>query len=66
MVETSVGLFDKLKDAAAPLVDKAKDKVGDVTGVDSDKLLEAADHVVDAGDNISEATDAIREGRSAH
>lgn len=59
-----MGLFDKLKDAASPLVDKAKDKVGDVTGVDTDKLLEAADHVVDAGDNISEATDALREGRA--
>ena len=58
-----MGLFDKLKEAASPLMDSAKEKVGDVTGYDADKLLEAADSAVDAGDNISAATDALNDGR---
>ncbi len=58
-----MGLFDKLKEAASPLMDSAKDKVSDVTGYDADKLLEAADNAVDASDNISAATDALGESR---
>jgi hypothetical protein len=58
-----MGLFDKLKEAASPLVDSAKQKVGDVTGYDADKLMEAADHAVDAGDNITAAGEAMRDGR---
>lgn len=58
-----MGLFDKLKEAASPLMDSAKEKVGDMTGFDADKLLEAADNAVDAGDSISAATDALNEGR---
>ena len=58
-----MGLFDKLKEAASPLVDSAKEKVGDATGFDADKLLEAADNAVDAGDSISAAGDALKDGR---
>ena len=61
----AVGLFDKLKEVASPLVDSAKDKVGDVTGFDADKLVEAADSAVDAGDSLSAARDALDEGRLA-
>lgn len=58
-----MGLFDKLKEAASPLMDSAKDKVGDVTGYDPDKVLEAADNAVDATDNISAASDALDQSR---
>ena len=58
-----MGLFDKLKEAASPLVDSAKQKVGDVTGFDADKLMEAADSAVDAGDNIVSAGESLRDGR---
>ena len=58
-----MGLFDKLKEAASPLVDSAKDKVSSATGFDADKLMEAADNAVDAGDNIVSAGEALRDGR---
>lgn len=58
-----MGLFDKLKEVASPLMDSAKEKVGDVTGYDPEKLLEAADNAVDAGDNISAASDALNDSR---
>lgn len=58
-----MGLFDKLKEAASPLMDSAKDKIGEATGFDADKILEAADNAVDAGDNISAAGDALRDSR---
>jgi len=58
-----MGLFDKLKEAASPLMDSAKEKVSDATGFDTDKLLEAADSAVDASDNISAATDALGDAR---
>jgi len=61
-----MGLFDKLKEAASPLVDSAKEKVGDVTGFDADNLMEAVDHAFEAGDNITSAGEALRDGRLGH
>ena len=60
-----MGLLDKMKEAAGPLVQGAKDKITDVTGIDADKLIEAADHVVDAGDNVSAAADALEAGQKS-
>jgi hypothetical protein len=59
-----MGLFDKLKGAADNLVQDAKDKVTDVTGVDADKLLEAADSVTEAGERLNDAADSWRSNRS--
>lgn len=54
-----MGLFDKIND----LVDGAKDKVGEVTGFDADKLMEAGGSVVDAGESVDKAVSAIEDGK---
>jgi hypothetical protein len=59
-----MGLLDKFKDKAGDLVQGAKDKVSDATGVDTDKMLDVAGNVVDAGHSLSEAADSLREGKS--
>jgi gas vesicle protein len=59
-----MGLFDKIKDKADGLVQDAKDKVTDVTGVDADKLLEAADSVSDASEKLSDAAESWRSNQS--
>jgi hypothetical protein len=56
-----MGLLDKFTDA----IQDAKDKVEDVTGVDSDHLLDAAGSAVEAGHSLSDAADSLQEGRSA-
>lgn len=61
-----MGLFDKVKGVAGDFVQGAKDKVSEVTGVDADKLLDAAESVVDAGGNLSDAATSIEEGRLGH
>lgn len=57
-----MGLFDKLKEATGvdKLVDSAKDKVSDVTGIDVDNALEVADNLVEAGDKVSEAVEGFK------
>jgi hypothetical protein len=60
---TSMGIFDRMKDRAEGLVDAAKDKVSDVTGVDTDKLIDAAHSVADAAESLTEAKDSLTEGR---
>jgi hypothetical protein len=57
-----MGLFDKIKEAAGVdnLVQGAKDKVSDATGIDVDSTLEAADKFVEAGENISDAAEAFK------
>jgi hypothetical protein len=45
------------------ILDKLKDKVSEMTGVDGDALVEAAGDVIEAGDNLSEAVDVVREGK---
>jgi hypothetical protein len=58
-----MGLFDKIKDAASDLVDGAKDKVGEVTGIDADSLNEAGGSIADAGESVSEAMSSIEDGK---
>jgi hypothetical protein len=55
-----MGLFDKLKDAAGDVVQGAKDKVSEATGIDVDSTLEAADSLVEAGENISDAAESFK------
>ena len=52
-------LFDRAKAA----IDAAKEKIGEVTGVDTDKLIEAAGGVTDAVSSLSDAATAVQEGR---
>jgi hypothetical protein len=58
-----MGIFDRLKDSAEGLVEAAKDKVSDVTGVDTDKLIDAASSVADAGESLANARDSLAEGQ---
>jgi len=58
-----MGLFDKIKDAASDLVDGAKDKVGEVTGIDADNLIEAGGSVTDAGESVTDAVSSIEDGK---
>jgi selenocysteine lyase/cysteine desulfurase len=58
-----MGMFDKLKEATSGLVDDAKAKVTDMTGVDADKLIDAGNSFTDASDNVSEGFNSLQEGR---
>lgn len=58
-----MGLFDKLKEAAGDLVDGAKDKVGEVTGIDADNLIEAGGGFADAAQSVDDAVTSIQEGK---
>jgi len=60
-----MGLLDKFKDAAGDMVQGAKDKVADVTGVDAGKLLDAAGNVIEAGKSLAEAGEALQDGKQA-
>jgi len=42
------------------ILDKLKDKVSEMTGIDGDALVEAAGDVIEAGDSLSEAVDVVR------
>ena len=55
---SGMGIFDRAREA----LDAAKDKVGDLTGIDADKLVEAAKSVADAGSSLDDAASALREG----
>ena len=58
-----MSFLDKFKEKADDLVQSAKDRVSDATGVDTDKLIDAAGSVRDAGSNLSDAADSLREGK---
>jgi hypothetical protein len=58
-----MGLLDKFKEKAEGLVQDAKDKVSEATGVDADKLIDTASSLEDAGESLSDAADSLREGR---
>lgn len=58
-----MGLFDKIKDAATDLVDGAKDKIGEVTGIDADNLIDAGGSIANAGENVSDAISSIEDGK---
>jgi hypothetical protein len=60
-----MGLLDKFKDVAGDLVQGAKDKVEQATGVDADNLVEAAGSVTDAGQSLAEAYNSVEEGKRA-
>jgi len=62
--ETRMGFLDKIKNTAGDLVDSAKDKVTDATGLDTDKVIDAARNVADAGQSLNDAQDAIAEARN--
>ena len=57
-----MGLLDKFKDAAGDLVQGAVDKVSDVTGLDAEKLVDAADSATDAGGSVSDAIGSLKDG----
>ena len=58
-----MGFLDKFKDAAGDVVQSAKDRVSDVTGVDTDSLIDAAGSITDAGSSLGDAADSLREGK---
>jgi hypothetical protein len=58
-----MGLLDKFKDKADSMVQAAKDRVSDVTGVDTDKLIDAAGSLKDAGENLHDAAHSLHEGQ---
>jgi hypothetical protein len=58
-----MGLFDKFKDAAGDLVQGAKDKVEDATGIDADHLIDAVGSASDAGQSLGDAYNSIEEGK---
>ena len=60
-----MGIFDSLKDRADGLVQAAKDKVSDVTGVDTDKLIDAAKSVADAGESLSAAGESLSDAEAS-
>jgi hypothetical protein len=61
-----MSFLDKFKEKADGVVQAAKDKVSDVTGVDTDKLIDAAGSIKDAGEKLSDAADSLHEGRQGH
>ena len=58
-----MGLLDKFKDKAGEMVQGAKDQISETTGVDTDKLVDAASSLSDAGESLSEAAEALKEGK---
>jgi hypothetical protein len=58
-----VGLLDKFKDKADELVQDAKDRVGDATGVDVDRVVEGAASAVEAADGAVDAVDAAKQAK---
>jgi hypothetical protein len=58
-----VGLLDKFKDKAEGVVQGAKDKVGDATGVDVDQVIEGASSAVDAADGLVDAVDSAKQAK---
>jgi hypothetical protein len=58
-----VGLLDKFKDTADGLVQDAKDRVGDATGVDVDRVVEGTASALDAADGVVEAVDSAKEAK---
>ncbi len=56
-----MGLMDMFKEKAGDLVQGAKDKVSDVTGIDVDQTLDAAGSAVEGTDNLVSAADSFIE-----
>jgi hypothetical protein len=58
-----MAFFSKIKDRVDDLVHEAKEKVTEVTGVDADKLVEAAGDFRHAAQDAAGGMSAVREGR---
>jgi len=58
-----VGLLDKFKDKADGLVQGAKDRVGDATGVDVDRVVVGASSAIDAADGVVDAVDSAKNAK---
>ena len=58
-----MGLFDRFKDKADGLVQGAKDRVSDATGVDVDRVVEGASSAVDSADSLVDAADSAKEAK---
>jgi hypothetical protein len=58
-----MGLLDKFKDKAADLAQGAKDRVSEATGIDTDKLIDAAGSIKDGVESLSDAADSLKEGK---
>jgi hypothetical protein len=58
-----VGLLDKFRDKADGLVQDAKDRVSDATGVDVDRVVEGASSAIDAVDGAVDAVDSARQAK---
>jgi hypothetical protein len=58
-----MGLLDKFKDQAGNLIDSAKDKVSEATGLDVDKGLDVANSTLEGGKSAVEAVDSFSEAK---
>jgi hypothetical protein len=58
-----VGLLDRFKETADGVVQGAKDKVSDATGVDVDQVIEGATSAVDAADGLVDAVDSAKQAK---
>lgn len=58
-----MGLLDKFKDKAGDLVQGAKDKVSDATGIDVDATLDAAGSAVEGSESLSDAAGSFRDAK---
>lgn len=58
-----MAMFSKIKDRVDGLVHEAKDKVTAVTGVDADKLIEAAGDFRHAAQDAAGGVSAVQAGR---
>ena len=59
-----MAFFSKIKDRVDDLVHEAKDKVTEVTGVDADKLIEAAGDFRHAAQDAAGGVSAVQAGRT--
>jgi hypothetical protein len=59
-----MAMFSKIKDRVDGLVHEAKDKVTAVTGVDADKLIEAAGDFRHAAQDAAGGVSAVQAGRT--
>jgi hypothetical protein len=58
-----MGLLDKFKDKAGEMVDSAKESVSEATGLDVEKGLDVAGSTLDAGKSLFEAADSVTEAK---
>jgi hypothetical protein len=59
-----VGLLDKFKDKAGDMVQSATDKVSDATGIDVQKGLDTLDSIQDTAEKVGDAADSVKDAKS--